>query len=133
MKIYVITVCQNGHQERRVENFLKTQDVEVVNPERFCYKHGSALWPDRTHGNVSLQDVIDGTVEKMMLDGDDVWIILSKSFAFYSPIIEISEKKAKDLELKIRYFKINQTGRYVGRTKEVERGALLSNFSSKKV
>lgn len=126
MNVYAITVCQNGHQAKRVKNFLKTENVEILNPKEFCYKHSPGSWPDKSYGNVTLEQVANGSVKRRMLNSDEVWVILSKSFAFYSSIIETAEKKARDLGLKIRYFKINQTGRYVGRTREIEKEVLFT-------
>ncbi len=98
MRVYVIGGCQNVYQLKRLKNFVESRKGEILNLDLII----------GDYPNLSL-----------MQKSNEVW-----AFSLYWLSELEQEEKAKELRLKIRYFKINQTGRYVGRGKEVERDVL---------
>ena len=120
--IYVISECQNGYQEERVINFVRSQKARISN-KNFNYHFGKGYLYSRKCGNVALEDVVRGRTDKIIKKADEVWVILGGSCCYVTK--EEERKVRRKLKLKVRYFKINQGGRYIGRAHEVKRRELL--------
>ena len=102
-KVYVATYYQNSYQRERIEEFVNTACIKLLNK-----------------GFEKSQ----GLLEK----AKEVWIVLGKGQLHWlvSKLISYEEHTAINLGISVRYFKINHRGKYVGKTREVERGELSS-------
>ena len=104
MNVYLIAYSQNEYQRRRILDFIKSQNVNIK------------------YSNGPVKDL-----ETILQDVDKVWVILPGVLnpgTFYCDIYK-KELEAKKLNKPIEYFKINQTGRYVGLVRKVEREDLV--------
>jgi hypothetical protein len=117
MNIYVLSTYSNGYQRERIENFLKSEKVNVVNPDfGFPYCGFSRKEYDEWKNKNNL--------EKIMAECEQFWVIVPHYLLIINYFISDAEKVATKLKLNKRYFKINVNGRYIGRVKEIERKEL---------
>jgi len=124
-KVYVISECQNEYQAGRVKKFLDNQKATFLNTDSFCYPYGDLIGgvSPRSYNHIGLEDVLKGKTSAPLKRADEVWIILDGK-PYFTTFKE--ERKAKKLGIKIKYFHINQSGRYAGRVHEVKRRELFN-------
>ena len=122
MKVYVLSYCQNDYQRKRVRDFVEQQG-EIVNPEfgvRYCDVLG--------HRKGSSRLLVHDNESDLIKAADEVWFIVGKSsvYSFSGQFGDFKEfmKFLRGSRKPRKYFKIAQTGKYVGRAKRITKKEL---------
>lgn len=112
MDLYIVSYCENHYQKSRVVNFVNSQGGYITNTS----------FSERDE---NLHLTLIDCKKEVMQKAEQVWVILPGVLynQFYEGVF-LRERLAHELQLPLRYFKINQTGKYVGMVKEVKRKVL---------